>query len=88
MTERNETQDAKLPTVAELPPLEERRRLCDARIKAKGIAPTRAQALRVVDMSQSTYERCLKLGVSWRNDRETHRKLRMLGVLDVLLVDR
>lgn len=65
------------------PSIEDLRALVDARLQQNGMG-TRAKALRHVDMAASSFERLLREGLTDRSPRAHERKLRELGVLDLI----
>jgi hypothetical protein len=74
----NRVVDVQKPTLADL------RDQCDQAIKAKH-GCSRSAALRRVDMAASTFERCLRDGISDEDTkRSVLRKLDELGVLSIV----
>lgn len=61
----------------------ELRVLADAQVKAKGF-PNRTEALRRVNMSQTSFERLLREGLPSNPRKDTEAKLRKLGMLDLI----
>lgn len=75
---KSETRCVEWPTVEQL------RSKIDGRIAERGEFSNRTEALRRVDMSQTTFERLLREGLSDNPRKLTEKKLARMGVLDLI----
>lgn len=68
---------------ASWPSIESLRRSADSAVKAKGFK-NRTEALRKVNLSNTTFERCLRDGLSDDGRKSVERKLGDMGVLHIV----
>lgn len=71
------------PRPAHWPPVDVLRKAIDDLVKAKGFK-SRTEALRRVDLSQTTFERVLREGLSEDGRKSVEKKLDAMGVLAII----